>query len=315
MEEHINVVKLCKNRKPKNLIVLFKNNIPTTTFNENELLYTQDEKTILDNGISNLKEDYAPKNKDNYDFAVENNWYSESYSKYYHQSYDELNQSLLDYLANYDHTLNEYSVYINVSEIERLLDREPNVFDSRIPTKSKFPNADIITIRDPNNGWFLNKINQIGDTFLETSRYIKKMIEPYTRVVFVGDNMNGFASILYGSYNQVAGVIATHAETQISFRVNNLYNMKERFVVLQPYLSAKKYISNSTNYYIHEFKHSNGKRLKENFYLDHFRFRDCCIRNNVNKLNLPFTDKVITDDQRIVNTEYLTNQINKFFPN
>ena len=129
------------------------------------------------------------------------------------------------------------------------------------------------------------------------------IISTFGNFDFVGDNMNGFASILYGSYNQVAGVIATHAETQISFRVNNLYNMKERFVVLQPYLSAKKYISNSTNYYIHEFKHSNGKRLKENFYLDHFRYRDCCIKT-MNKLKLPFTDKIITDDQRTANTEF-----------
>ena len=310
--ENVNVLQLKKSRTSNDLIVLFKNSVETT-FNETEMLYTDTEKTQIDNAITELKIDYARKNKENYNLAIENEWYTGEYSNYYHQDYEELNPELLKYLSNYDETLKEITIYLNVSTEERLLTREVNVLDSRIPIESKYPDVDIITITDPHDAWFMNKIEGVGNTFKETSARIKKLIENYTRVLFIGDRKNAYASLLYGSNCRANGIIATHAETELSFRVNNLYTSSNPFVVLQPYLSAKPFVNHSTIYMIHPMTHPQGKMMKHDYYFDHIKYNKCCRRSNMHRLTIPHEDFDIDDAQKIENTDFLKNEINKFF--
>ena len=310
--ENANVLQLKKSRDSKNLIVLFKNSVETT-FDETELLYTDKEKKQIDNAIDELKVDFARKNKQNYNLAIENEWYTGNYTEYYHQDYEELDPELLKYLSNYDETLKQITIYLNVSTEERLLTREMNVLDSRIPIHSKYPDIDIITLNDPHDAWFMNKIENIGNTFQQTSDFIKKLIENYTRVLFIGDRKNAYASLLYGSNCRANGIIATHAETELSFRVNNLYNSPSPFVVLQPYLSAKPFVNSSTVYKIHPMTHPHGKMMKYDYYFDHIKYYNCCRRNNMHRLTIPHQGFDIDADQKIENTDFMKTEINKFF--
>ena len=310
--ENANIIKLLKNRKPKNLLVFFRNSLDTT-YDSNKLLFTDDELNVLKNAVSLLKVDYARKTKDNYQYAIDNNLYSGTYTNFFHQDYEEYSTQLLEYLGNYDPSIKELSVYLNVGIEERLLTREVNVLDSRIPIRPRYDDIDIVILKDPNDSWFMNKIEGIGDSFVEVSKYIEKLIEPYQKVLFIGDRKNAFGSLLYGSNNRADGIIATNAETEISFRLSNLYNSPNPFVVLQPYLSVAPFIEDSTNYYIHPMIHPHGKQLRNNYYFDNIKYNKCCRRDNVTRLHLPNEGLELSDFQKNENTLFLEKQIKQFF--
>lgn len=309
---NVNVVQLKKSRSTKNLVVLFTNSM-ATTFNEMELLYNVREQTQIENAVNELKIDYARKNKKNYEVAIDNKWYDGSYTDYFHQDNETFVPELQQYLSNYDASSKEITIYLNVATEERLLDRETNVLDSRIPISSKYPDIDVVTINDPYDAWFLNAIQGVGNTFKKTSDYLKNLISNYTRVLFIGDRKNAYASLIYGSDCRVNGVIATHAETELSFRVNNLYNTENPFVVLQPYLSAKPFVTDSTVYSIHPLTHSEGKMMKPDYYFDYIKYDKCCRRINMTRLTIPHEGFELDDAQKLKNTDFLESEINRFF--
>jgi len=284
-----------------------------TTFNETELLYSVREQKQIENAVDELKIDYARKNKKNYEVAIANEWYDGSYTEYFHGDNEKLSPELKKYLSNYDESLKEITIYLNVATEERLLTREINVLDSRIPIQSKYPDIDVVTIKDPYDAWFMNKIDGVGDTFKETADYLKNLMSNYTRVLFIGDRKNAYASLIYGSDCRVNGVIATHAETELSFRVNNLYNTENPFVVLQPYLSAKPFVTDSTVYRIHPMTHPNGRLLKPDHYFDYIKYDKCCRRVNMTRLSIPHEQFDVDDAQKSENTDFLESEINRFF--
>ena len=59
--------------------------------------------------------------------------------------------------------------------------------------------------------------------------------------------------------------------------------------------------------------HPQGKLMKHDYYFDHIKYNKCCRRSNMHRLTIPHEDFDIDDAQKIENTDFLKNEINKFF--
>jgi len=83
-------------------------------------------------------------------------------------------------------------------------------------------------------------IEGISETIDETLVYLKKEIEPYKNVIFIGISSGGYAAILFGSILQVTSIVAFIPQT-----------IRRATFVDEKYRDSSRYINLTTNYYLY----------------------------------------------------------------
>ena len=150
---------------------------------------------------------------------------------------------------------------------------------------------------DKNCNSYHNGLEGISKTIDETAEYLKGIISPYKRVIFIGVSQGGYAAILFGSLLNISAVIAFIPQT---FR-GQKDNIDEKYRDLKPYINT------ITQYYLygdisiknkHDFHHiSHCERIVED------RINITIIEKN--PLNIPDlvwrTEELIQKIERIIN--------------
>lgn len=83
---------------------------------------------------------------------------------------------------------------------------------------SNFGDVNFIFIRDMEQAWYFNGISGLSTNFDTNVEGIKKLIDDveHSKVIFIGNSMGGYASILYGSLLNVDHILAFAPQTFIS---------------------------------------------------------------------------------------------------
>lgn len=105
--------------------------------------------------------------------------------------------------------------------------------------------CDLFFFIDENQCWYHKGIKGITNTIDETIDYLKKLITPYEKVVFMGTSAGGYAAILFGSLcnvNVISFIPQTILDNPIDIRYKNL---KDR-------------INPNINYIVHGDIHDTG---------------------------------------------------------
>jgi len=83
-----------------------------------------------------------------------------------------------------------------------------------------------IYMRDSNQSWYHNGVLGLGDTIDELKQNIIKIIETinYSKIITIGSSMGGFASLLFGRFINVDGIISFSPQTFIDKCNRSIYN-------------------------------------------------------------------------------------------
>jgi hypothetical protein len=103
---------------------------------------------------------------------------------------------------------------------------------------SWFPRIDKKFYIDIHQCWYQKGIHGFSTNVEETVVYLKKVIKPYKRVVFIGTSAGGYAAILFGSLLNVDKVVAFVPQTIVK-------NHSAKFNDL------KKVINKQTSYHVY----------------------------------------------------------------
>lgn len=100
---------------------------------------------------------------------------------------------------------------------------------------------------DPTKSWYQYGVPGISSNIEEFVEYLKKVISPYEKTIFMGASAGGYASILFGSLLEVTTVIAFVPQTLLIDEVcmgcyDSQYNEHHR------YKDLKNIINEKTNY-------------------------------------------------------------------
>ncbi len=123
-----------------------------------------------------------------------------------------------------------------------------------------FENIDKIFYIDKSQINYHKGISSISSNIDETVLYLREKIKDYDNVIFCGTSSGGYASILFGSLLNVNKVIAFIPQTILKNK-NNMSKYDEK------YIDIKKYINNSTKYYI--FGDTNVKDINDSHHISH----------------------------------------------
>lgn len=123
-----------------------------------------------------------------------------------------------------------------------------------------FENIDKIFYIDKEQINYHKGISNITKNIDETIIYLREKIKNYEKVIFMGTSSGGYASILFGSILNVNKVIAFIPQTIL--RNKNLISLYDK-----KYVNLKKYINNSTKYYI--FGDTNVKDINDSHHISH----------------------------------------------
>lgn len=102
-----------------------------------------------------------------------------------------------------------------------------------------FPEVDLLLLVDYNCRCYHQGLKGITSNVDETANYIKKIINGYQKIVFVGVSAGGYASILFGSLLQVHDVIAITPQTRLKASVFD-----------DMYKDLTNFINSATNYFL-----------------------------------------------------------------
>lgn len=117
--------------------------------------------------------------------------------------------------------------------------------------------CDKIFIKDINQSWYHQGINDAYSDINQLAAYLKDLIEKneYKKVCFIGNSMGGYAALLLGSVLNIPNVIAFSPQTFIDRKNRFLFNDKRwkkelRGVYVYPkrekaFFDLKKYFNNS----------------------------------------------------------------------
>jgi len=133
-----------------------------------------------------------------------------------------------------------------------------------------FPNYSTLYVIDTNHCWYHQGLKGHTHNIQSTIRYLRKIIDSYNEVTFIGISMGGYAAILFGSLLNVKNVIAFKPQTIINSSHAKTENKK--------YINLKKIINTTTNYQIygdlsypphnnHSINHCNNIKIYDNITL------------------------------------------------
>jgi len=92
---------------------------------------------------------------------------------------------------------------------------------SLMKLKYKRNDFDVLYLRNL-FGWYIGGLNRIGKNINHTIAFLKKEFAKYDKVYCIGGSAGGYASLLFGSLLNVSKVIATEAQTDLQYCVDNL---------------------------------------------------------------------------------------------
>ena len=111
---------------------------------------------------------------------------------------------------------------------------------------------DILYLR---GGWYIDKINGIGETVDDSISYLKDIFAKYEKVICVGSSAGGYGAILYGSLLNVDVVVAYIPQTDLQICRRKLprnsdYRVLSHLSCYGKYSNLKNVINESTEYYV-----------------------------------------------------------------
>ena len=125
------------------------------------------------------------------------------------------------------------------------------IFEFKNFLEEQYPEYDKLFLKDEKVRWYTEGITDISFDISETVDYLKEYISEYSKVIFIGASMGGFAALLYGSILNVDTIIAFRPQTFLSYVLpkfsadyNSLYHGRSCDDI-------NNFINNKTNYYIY----------------------------------------------------------------
>lgn len=104
------------------------------------------------------------------------------------------------------------------------------------------PDVDKLFIIDKHRCWYQKGIENRSTDIESTVEFLRKKIQNYKEVIFIGASSGGYAAILFGSLLSIKKVIAFFPQTNLEGILN--YQNKK-------YFNLKQYINKKTKYYLY----------------------------------------------------------------
>jgi hypothetical protein len=136
---------------------------------------------------------------------------------------------------------------------------------SLVNLRKEFPTFDILYMRNK-DGWYVEKLNGIGNNINDTISFFNELFASYENVVLTGISMGGYASILFGSLCNATSVVAVNPQTNLSemcFQMKtrkkprffeslkNIENLIINDAEVKKYREISDYINETTKYYVY----------------------------------------------------------------
>lgn len=101
---------------------------------------------------------------------------------------------------------------------------------------------------DPTKSWYQYGVPGISENIHEFVEYLRRVIEPYEKVIFMGASAGGYASILFGSLLKIDTVLAIVPQTLLldDFCMNQYESQYSHF---HEYKDLQTVINHETNYF------------------------------------------------------------------
>jgi len=103
---------------------------------------------------------------------------------------------------------------------------------------SHFPNYDKHFYVDSHQNWYQQGIDGFSNNIEETVQYLKKSIDKYKNVLFIGTSAGGYAAILFGSLLNINTVIAFTPQTILK-SIENGVTMDHNYSNLDQFISTR----------------------------------------------------------------------------
>lgn len=126
------------------------------------------------------------------------------------------------------------------------------IFEFKNFLEDQYPEYDKLFLKDERVLWYTQGITGISSDIKGTIDYLKEYISRYSKVVFIGASMGGWAALLYGSILNVDTIIAFRPQTFLSIVVENFIENPNQIESRdKSYDDIKPFINNETKYYIY----------------------------------------------------------------
>jgi len=97
---------------------------------------------------------------------------------------------------------------------------------SLMKLKYEHNNFDVLYLRNFKK-WYLGGLNGIGNNINCTIKFLKTEFAKYNKVCCTGHSAGGYASLLFGSLLNVSNIIATEAQTDLQYCIDNMWKPKK----------------------------------------------------------------------------------------
>jgi predicted esterase YcpF (UPF0227 family) len=114
------------------------------------------------------------------------------------------------------------------------------IFEFKNFLTTHFPKVSLLFLKDDNLAWYNQGIVGISTDVHTTAEYLRKKIQSYKRVMFIGSSAGGYAAILFGSLLRVNMVVAFRPQTKLN-----------KPCIKPQYSDLKQFINNTTLYHIY----------------------------------------------------------------
>lgn len=123
-------------------------------------------------------------------------------------------------------------------------------------------NYDVLFFRDQSKKWYIGGVPGIGKNITHTTAFLKKQIQSYDNVIFMGVSAGGYASILFGSILNINATFSFIPQTDLVFAQNSCpKNWKwaicdkalKQLKTYDKYKNLVDYINDTTDYYLYTY--------------------------------------------------------------
>lgn len=163
------------------------------------------------------------------------------------------------------------------------------IFEFKNFLEEHYPDYDKLFLKDEKVLWYTEGITAISNDIGETVEYLRRYIARYSKVVFIGASMGGFAALLYGSILNIDTIIAFRPQTFLSYVLPDFLGDSNSLYLGRSCNDVKLFINNKTKYYlygdsaikdptdIHSINYCDNLELRSNikiFRIDNFDIKD-----------------------------------------
>jgi len=129
---------------------------------------------------------------------------------------------------------------------------------NRSLSKMNLP-CDVMFMKDMTEKWYLGGLKGLGKNIHHTITFLRRGIQNYDKVIFIGASAGGYASILFGSLLEVDAVVGFNPQTDLNYakkqckewRGKPICNPKlHKLKTFKKYNNLKFSINSTTQYFI-----------------------------------------------------------------